>query len=454
MRPISLRRRKTRENFGSKILGCSRRSLLSGGAATLLTEIALEPKRAFAATRVDVTSAPFNANPNSGQDSSSAFQAALNFLSEAGGGALIIPGGTYYFSNPLTYSGRSLTILGDGQEVSICVIRHLGTGLTVKLADSTCCLTVRDIGITPMPGTARWTAGGIACIVAGAKGKWQNCLIEDCDFGVPFGNFGEQYSSFYQALVLNNTTRARISNCNGHGNLLPGGIFLELQDGCNGTRVDGCSIDGYAWGLVVSAYSVGLHLNDTVFIGGTAVQTGAQPFNGPVNLLGFYITGCEFNCNNTVLILNQVTDGWISDTDLDGPQGGGSAIACMLQGCHQLTMHNLLFNGGFNGATNQIGVYATSSTNSPTGQCRLDSCRFENTGTAVVFDKGTQEFFCTDIAMYQSGLSALVNTPINWGNTTQQVYIDNSGNSSNDVNWLTSTSSLPAASTGRMAYER
>jgi len=305
-----------------------------------------------------------------------------------------------------------------------------------------------------MPGGDTWTAGAIACIVSGAQGSWQNCLIEDVDFGVPFGNFGEQYSSFYKVVTLQNTARARISNCNAHGNLYAGGIFLDLQGGCNHTRIDGCNIDGYVWGFVVSAYSQGLHIIDTVFIGGTALQTGVEPFNGNINLLGLYISGCELNCNGSVLSLYQVQKGWIGDTDIYGPRVGIGTVACELLGSQLLTMHNLSFGGFFSGGADQVGIFATSSANAPSGACKVSNCQFENTGTAVFFDKGTFNFVCSDLAMYQAGTSALVNTPIPWGTATQQVYVDNSGNTTNDVSWLTTTSSIPAASTGRMAYER
>jgi hypothetical protein len=117
-------------------------------------------------------------------------------------------------------------------------------------------------------------------------------------------------------------------------------------------------------------------------------------------------------------------------------------------------MHNLLFGGLFAGSTNQIGVFATSSANQPTGACQLDNCQFENTTTAIVFDKGTFNFIATDVAMYKPGNGALVSAPINWGPVVQQVYVDNSGNSSNDVNWFTTTANLPAATTGRMSFER
>lgn len=431
----------------------NRRKFLSGAGATLLAACGLRPKLAIAATEIIVTNPPFNAVPNSNQDNSPMFQSALDYISKCGGGVLQVPGGTYLFHSPLKYSGSSLTILGSGQEVSVVVVQHSGTGLTVNLADATCCLTLKDIGITPMPGGQTWSAGAIACIVPGQQGDTTNFLAEDVDFGVAFGEFGQQYSAYYQVIELSNTKSARISNCNAHANLLTGGIFLNLYGGCCDTRVMGCSIDAYAWGVVVSAYSVGLHITDTVFIGGTAVQTGARAYNGRVNLAGLYISGCEFNCKSTVLSLYQVNSGCISDSDIYGPQVATANIACKLIGCEKLTLHQLEFGGQFVGKAAEIGIFATSSTTGPTLACRIDDCSFENTGIAIVYDVATTSCFATAIAMYQAGLGALVNTPIVWSNAVQQVFVDNSGNTSNDVSWLTSTANIPAASTGRIVYE-
>jgi hypothetical protein len=432
-----------------------RRNLLKGASAAALALLAFKPRRAQAMTSVRVTDPRFGATGDSQTDQSGAFQAALNYISNAGGGALHVPSGRYFLMKPLTYSGGGvLSIIGEGQENSGLIINHSGTALTVNFNNICCNLTVSEIGFSPFPGEGQWCAGAIACIFPQQPGGWQNCLIENCDFGMPFGAFGSQYQSFYRAIVVQNTFRTHINNCNAHANQKPGGIFLDLQGNCFDTRVNDCNIDGYAWGVVVSDYCEGLHLFDTVFIGGTALQTGTRAYNNSINLLGLYIGDCELNCNNTVLDLYQVNSGWIKDSDIYGPKAGTSSVACLMQGCQRLELHDLWFGGFFGGSTNQVGIFATSAGQTATGATQVSNCGFENTCTAIALDKGTYNFIANGIAMCQSGDGALVNAPISWGGMTQQVYVDNSGNSSNDISWLTTAGSAPPLGTGRVGHER
>jgi len=433
-----------------------RRNLLGSSVAVAASALILSTQFARAATTVSVTDPPFNASPNTSQDSSPAFQAALNYISNAGTGTLKIPPGIYCLSSPLTYSGGSLTIEGCGQGVTVIVMQHQGTGLTVNLNYSGCNLTARDFTIAPMPGQAVLAAAAIACLLPQQPAGWQNCTIEGIDFGGSLSLSGQQSTGFSNAIILQNTWRAHIANCTGYGNLLTGGVFISMQGECIDTRIIDCSVNSYAYFTTVSSYSEGLHIIDTSFTGGTALHTGSTSYNDNtnVNLLGLYISGCKFDCSNRVLSLYQVNSGWIYDSYLIGPQPGGGNIATELSGCVRLQMHNLLFNGQFPGTSDQIAIFATSSTQNATASCLSADCQFENTGTAIVLDLNTDAFIATGVAMYQYGASALVDGSVTLNNVTQTVQVDNSGNTTNNVSWLKSIGNLPKASTTRMGYER
>lgn len=435
---------------------CGRRAVLQGLTAAPLSALVLRPGVTSAATTIRVSASGTKVHANVPEDSSAVFQAALNALSSAGGGLLEVAAGVFYLGSPLTYTGGSLTVVGCGQEVSIFVLAHAGTGLTVNFPNPTCCLTVRDIGITPMPGGGVLSAGAIACLLAYQQAGWPNCLIEDVDFGVTVESLGEQNSAYINAIVLQNVWRARIINCNGSANLLQGGTFISFQGECIDSRVIGCTIKGYGLGIIVSSYSEGLHITDASFSGGTVIQTGLTSYNNNtnVNLLGLYISGCQFICSGTTLSLYQVSSGWIQDSYLNGPQPGAEFAAVELMGCGRLKMHNLVFSGQFPGMQNQVGVFATSSARCPTFACQINDCQFENTGTAIVLNQNTCNCYVTNISMYQPGDTALITGPVNLGGGIQQVFLDNSGNTSNTIDCLATSSSPSKATTAYMGYER
>jgi len=229
-----------------------------------------------------------------------------------------------------------------------------------------------------------------------------------------------------------------------------------MQGECIDTRIAGCSIDGYSTGTAISSYCEGLHICDTIFAGGTALETGSTSYNDNTNtnLLGLYISGCEFDCSGTVLSLYQVNSGWFEDSYLNGPQPGGRTVAMELAGSARLTMDNLLFDGQVTGTSSQIAIFATASEQGPTHTCYVNNCQFLNTNTAIVLDRNTVNFIATTVSMYQPSASTLVNGSSALGGGTQSVYVDNSGNTSNNISWLTTSSTQAKASTNHMGYER
>ncbi len=234
---------------------------------------------------------------------------------------------------------------------------------------------------------------------------------------------------------------------------------------CVDCRVVGCSIDGYAAGIAVNSYSEGLHLIDSVFICGTAITTGTSDYGGSgggINLLGLYVQGCELNCTNTVLMLYQVNSAWISDTDLYGPRqanqqasGTANTIACLLQGTGRVQISHCLFGGFFNTSnpSNQVAIATAASTAQGAYAVSINDCQFENTTTAVQIGAGSFNITAGASRMFQPGDGALVNTPITYGSVTQQVVLDNSGNTSNDVTWFSTTNGTNRTSY-RVLYER
>lgn len=434
-----------------QVTGIGRRTMMMSGA--VLSLMAAGGRARAAANIIDVTAAPYNASVNS-PDNTQAFQAALNTLLSLGGGVLQVPPGMFVLAGQLNYpaSSGSLTIMGYGSGASVLVIRHPGTGLSVSFTSpGSAEFVLHDIGFSPaatsgVPGTA------VALTMSAAPSAWPSCRIDNVDFGATYPN----YTVFTNALLLTNVTRSKITNCNAHSNSHNGGAFLTLAGFCVDNQVSNCTIDGYNYGVNVSAYSQGLHITNTVFIGNTAVTTGGSNYNDGVNLLGLYISGCEFNCQSTILWLYQVNSGWISDTNLYGPRAGVSNVACALIGCGRIKIAKCLFSGFFNPAapTNQIAIQTVSSSAVPSYAITVDDCSFENTLVAVVLGGGTLNVTSMQMRLFGPGLATLVNDPVPFGTLMMQPVIDNSGNLSNTGAWISSVNAVNHKISARTVFSR
>lgn len=71
------------------------------------------------ARRVDVTAAPYNADPSGSRDSTRAIQDAIDAASQAGGGTVVIPSGIYKVSHPFIELKGMVQVVGDGRGTQI-----------------------------------------------------------------------------------------------------------------------------------------------------------------------------------------------------------------------------------------------------------------------------------------------------------------------------------------------
>ncbi len=430
-----------------------RRIVLRSGGAMLASIAAGAPARA-AANVIDVTGAPYNASPGL-PDNTASFQGALDALLALGGGVLQVPPGAYVLEGPLefTASNGSLTVMGYGSESSVLVVKHTGTALGVTYTNpgDSQGLVVRDIGFSPASGAR---AGGVAVALTlpRVQSAWPSCRIENVDFGVQYPN----YTVFAEALSLTNVWRSAIVNCTSHSNAGLGDSFLALRGQCVDNEVSGCRIDGYQTGVSVHSYSEGLHILNTVFIGGTALTTGSSNYKNGINLLGLYLSGCELNCEGTVLSLYQVNSAWISDTDFYGPRVAGGSVACALIGSGRIKITNCLFDGSLDPAapSNQVGIATSSSTQVATYAVTVDGCEFENMLVAVSLGQDTENFTGLGLRMLASGDRALVNAPVTYGTFKQQPLVDQSGSTTNVVQWLATGNAGNRTTSKRTIFSR
>jgi hypothetical protein len=255
----------------------SRRSVLAGTATGLLAGagamaaggVVARPQAAAAATVtaaapdwVDITAAPYNADPTGSSDSTSGIQAALNQVAANGGGVLYVPAGNYKITSGLTYnSSTCLMITGDGPQASN--FRLAAAAASIQY------LTITQTGQ----------------FVGGNLGKQGTVVIEN----VAFYNDEQaaSYSDTHAVIVMNQVNFGQVRNvCIYEGTgpqWINQGIILNK---CNQVDIDNANIFTAVNGIVVSGYSQVNNISNT----SVWMKTTGQPNAAAVLYLGQVLT--------------------------------------------------------------------------------------------------------------------------------------------------------------------
>ncbi len=435
----------------SRPKGVPRRCLLAGAGA-IVTTLSVLPRARASARVIDVTTVS-GVDPTGASDSSAGFQSALSALQALGGGELYVPPGLYVISRPLTYAGASLSVVGCGQTLSVLRVTKPVTALSVALETTGNTITMRDIGFCPlMP-----RGGGTALSITGqnAVSGTQSCLIEDVDFCVAANG----YTSFANALVLSAVQRGNVRNVNMHSDvgIVRGGSFATISN-CVDVRFNNCAIDIVDTAFFVAGYCEGLHIVDTIVANANAaIATGSTPYSGDgantalINLLGLYVAGCEFNCNQGSANLAYVSTGWISNTHFS--TGNDQFPALALLGSSGVQVSNCEFTGQFNTAApkNWVGITVASLNGWASVAMILDGCLFQNLGRGIWLQPGSYNTTALGLRMVSG--PGLVGDPQTIGTYVVRAFDDTSGNASNV---LQAAASQPGAfsRTDRLVYSR
>lgn len=201
------------------------------------------------------------ADPSGTNDSTAAFQAALNALAAAGGGLLYIPAGSYLITSTLTWtSASSLSIAGDGEDAS-----------QINRASATAPFHTFDI---------RNVTGGV--------------LVADLNIlnSVSAASFADDQVGLYFGACM----RVRLENVHINASTNRVNIAVEIDD-CNTTSILACDLRGYVNAVYITNGSA---VQDIV---ATALFTNSgsgQPLPGAVAVNG--TTG-------TLHMTNVVTNG-------------------------------------------------------------------------------------------------------------------------------------------------
>lgn len=253
----------------------SRRSMLAGTATGLLSGagamaaagVLARPQAAEAATVtgpdwLNITAAPYNADPTGSSDSMPAIQAALNQVAANGGGTIYVPTGNYKVTSGLTYdSSTTLMITGDGPQASNFRLASTSTDIQY--------LTITQTG----------------AFVNGNLGKQGTVIIEN----VAFYNDEQAaaYSDTHAVIVMNQVNFGQVRNvCIYEGTgpqWINQGIILNK---CNQVDVDNANIFTAVNGIVVTGYSQVNNISNT----SVWMRTTGQPNAAAVLYLGQVLT--------------------------------------------------------------------------------------------------------------------------------------------------------------------
>ncbi len=434
-----------------QVIDSDRRTLLAGASGLLISAALTRTTNAFAASNrvVDVSNVS-GVDPTGTNDSTSGFQTALTTLQSLGGGELYIPPGNYKISSSLTYSGPSLTIFGSGQTLSVLNVANAPTVFSIVLNTANS-LTVKDIGFYPA------SSGGTAFQVTGSSfSETQNFILENVDFCVE--GYGANAVSFAHALILSNLNRSNVRNVNMNANtggIISGGSFASISN-CVDIRFNNCSVNGSDIGFFVSSYSEGLHINDCVIICNTGLYTGSTAYNknvGEINLLGLYISNSEFNCAHSSASLNWVNTAWITGTHFS--TGNSSYPAMSILGCQYIIIDGCEFTGQGAAPWTAIEIGQTSDGWATAGT-KISNSVCSNIGIGISLQLGTYDTAVTSWTMVNpsQGGADLIGGSCPASTASVTACIDNTGNTTNLVQWITSVQPSTGYSTDRQLYSR
>jgi hypothetical protein len=432
--------------------GLSRRQLLRAfGPMAAIAAVGLSRRARATPITATVTWGPYDADYTGREDSSPAFQKALNAIMSAGqgwGGVLDVPVGIYLLKSPLSCTG-SVTIRGNGQASSILKVAHSGTAVAVTCPSNSQCVTMNDIGFSPCPGTG--PAGtAVSLNFPAATSAWQHASIHDVDLGVALPG----YTSFTTGISATNCWCSDFRDINMQASNIspvPGASLLSLNGKCIDTRVNNIWTQGISAGVLVNSYCEGLHVANSIFIAGMALSTGATSYSGggsglPINLLQLFMTNNECNCTTTAANLYQVDTGTLMGNHFGTKTVAGSAL--QLVGSSNLLVGNSLFTGELTAQSPEpyTGVTMSSSSNANCSLNNVDGCEFTNLLTGVVFQSGATNCSALGIRMAGNGLASLISGPVQIGEYFQQPVLDFSGNSTNFAQCVSNSAGLTTLS--------
>jgi hypothetical protein len=385
--------------------------------------------RALATRAVDVINVLDFGAVIGGADCTAAFIAAFNQL-PSGGGEIFVPGGDYWISTPLVFTGKPVAFRGTGRGQTRLHFQHTGIGFDFVPNNLFSKIIVKDISFYAESTTGQTAAACRITYPSSSSFGYVTTSIDEVEiFGYPNAANGTSPfpQTFLRGIVLNNCWSTQVRNVSWFGPPAAAGTTTSAVIEVNGsidTRIDG--IQAYFGNAVVlqTGYCEGIYIHAPVVVGADylVTQTNETQWAGykpnQALLLGLWVANGEVNTNLGTVLLNNVTGGFFSNLDISRDSGPSTAQSFFnLTNVSNFQISQCNFVGGPSGGVSQDIAFNFNATWDSSDNV-IEGCFFEDMATAILINGANGTVGLTAYGLRFSNIP----------NAT--AIIDNSGNSS------------------------
>ena len=209
----------------------------------------------------------FGADSTGSSDSSTAFQNAINSLASFGG-CLHIPSGTYKLNSVVTYSGKSLQIIGDGIETTQILVNNSNGAFDLTFTTTTVTfdfLTFSNLSIVATGSLNNGTALKATWPNPGLLASSPETIIENIYIRSNVYTVNTASTPYFtNGIYLVNVANSRIQNSfiSQIGNQLSKGINIDNSAATSAffLKVDGVTIEGNQYGIYQQGWMEAYHI--------------------------------------------------------------------------------------------------------------------------------------------------------------------------------------------------
>ena len=334
-----------------------------------------------------------------GADCTAAFNAAFAQL-PGGGGEMFIPGGDYWFSSSLVFSGKPVMIRGVGKGQTKLHFQHTGVGLDFAPGTAFNKVLVVNLSLYAESSAGQTAAGIRVNYPALGTFGYVTTVVDEVEFfGYPNGVNGTTPfpQTFLRGIVLQNTWSTQIRNVSWFGPPAAAGAtssaVIEVNAAID-TRIQ--SIQAEYGNVVVlqTGYCEGIYLNAPVVIGMDYLVSHSDETTWPgyavgkPMLLGLWVSDGEVNTNLGTVQLQQVTDGFFVGVDITRDQGPNtSQVFFDLTDVSNFLISDCNFVGGPSGGSALDVAFSFKSVANSSNNI-ISSCVFQNMTTVIKINNG------------------------------------------------------------------
>lgn len=219
----------------------------------------------------------------------------------AAGKTLYIPAGRYIHTG-LSISNCSMSIEGDGPDLSVLVYTGTGTSLAYSSNDILNSFSIRNITFDAGHASVQSGLALSAFWPTATSYSGKTLTLENIE--ISSNITGGTYPCWQAGIYLKNAWNAKINQCyiRGQANATASLYGLKLGENCTGVKIESTNIIWFSDALVVEAYLEGLIIENSDF---TDCVYGVRNTNTATGILQCSITDTHLNCHTRCVLLTK-----------------------------------------------------------------------------------------------------------------------------------------------------